>query len=86
MNVHVHVTNRPASGVPYQTGPTLTSIPSTSSALNPSAVIRRSEKLIPALAEKSITRTAELRFIFLLQNSVKGTFKPAIIMKAEKEK
>jgi len=73
-NVHAHVTNRHASGVPYQAGPTLTSIQSTSGAVYPSAVTGRSEDLIRALAETSIIRTADLRFKFLSQNSVKGTF------------
>lgn len=74
MNVHVYVTNRPASGVPYQAGPILTSILSTSSAVYHSAVVGHSENLIRALAEKSIIRTADLCFIFPLQNGVKGTF------------
>lgn len=52
MNVHVYVTNRPASGVPYQAGLMLTSILSTSSAVDHSAVAGHSEKLICALAEK----------------------------------
>lgn len=52
MNVHVYVTNRPASGVPYQAGPMLTSIPSTSSAVYPSAVAGHSENLICATAGK----------------------------------
>ena len=71
--MHVYVTNRPASGVPYPAGPILTSILSTSSALYHSAVAN-SENLICALAEKSIIITADLCFIFPLQNSVKGTF------------
>lgn len=50
MNVHVYVTNRPASGVPYQAGPMLTSILSTSSAVYHSAVAGRSEDLICGLA------------------------------------
>lgn len=52
MNVHVYVTNRPASGVPYQAGPMLNSIPSTSSAVYRSAVAGHSEKLIFSLAEE----------------------------------
>lgn len=41
------------SGVPYQAGLMLTSIPSTSSAVYPSAVAGHSENLICALAKKS---------------------------------
>lgn len=52
MNVHVYITNRPASGVPYQAGRMLTSILSTSSAVYHSAVAGHSENLICALAEK----------------------------------
>lgn len=65
MNVHVYVTNRPAFGVPYQAGPLLTSILSTSSAVHHSAVVGHSENLIRALAENDKLP---------LQNSVKGTF------------
>lgn len=53
MNVHVYVRNRPASGVPYQAGPILTSILSTSSAAYSSAVAGHSEASFCALAEKS---------------------------------
>lgn len=67
MNVHVYVTNRPASGVPYQPSPMLTSILSTSSAVYPSAVAGCSENLFGALAgKKSIIITADLRFKFPL--------------------
>lgn len=52
VNVHVYVTNRPASGVPYQAGPMLTSILSTSSPVYPSAVAGHSENLICATAGK----------------------------------
>lgn len=74
MNVHVYVTNRPASGVPYQAGPMLTSILSTSSAVYPSAVAGHSENLIRTLAEKVNNYNSWLRFTVLLQNSHKGTF------------
>lgn len=52
-SMHVYVTNRTASGVPYQAGPMLTSIPSTNGAVYPSAVAGHFEKLIRALAEES---------------------------------
>lgn len=59
MNVHVYVTNRPASSAPYQAGPILTSILYTSSAVYSSAVAGHSETSFCALAEKkSIIITA----------------------------
>lgn len=57
--MNVYVTNRPASGVPYQAGPMLTSILSTSSAVYHSAVADHFENLIRGLAEKSIIITAD---------------------------
>lgn len=53
MAVYAHVTNRPASSVPYQAGPILTSMLSTSSAIHHSAVACHSENLIHVLAENS---------------------------------
>lgn len=74
MNVHVYVTNRPASGVPYQPSPMLTSILSTSSAVYPSAVADCSENLFHALAEKVNNYNSWLCFKLPSQNSVKWTF------------
>lgn len=48
----MYVTNRPASDVPYQAGPMLTSILSKSSAVYHSAVAGHSENLVRALAGK----------------------------------
>lgn len=62
MAVYEHVTNRPASSVPYQAGPILTSTPSTSSAIHHSAVACHSESLIHVLAESSWLSTVKWHY------------------------